>query len=447
MKQFSKSVIVLLFPFLLSFLLLACSNESSTPDENSTDDTNQPPNENVSEENGNDDSKEPEEEVTLSIMIGWDEPMFNERFKEPIEKAFPNIKLELVSAHSTREQMEDLFADGINPDIFAGVSHELMEYFEIDYDLDELIEKHNYDFSHMNPVFLDAVRSSDPEGRLLAIPYEIINFVLFYNRDIFDLFGEEYPSNHMTWNEVLELGRRMTGERNGIYYRGIDLANPHVPLMQLAVNLTDPETGEVLLDQPEIAQYFDLLDAILDIQGDSDGPPWDGGRFPEAQTTAMIVEFVQALNWWQDNEALNEAVAPLPVWEDRPPVSHRPDGMYIALSINPASEHKDEAFKVITYFTEDEYQRFASRQGIGPTTKNTEVLNEFFQDYDFADDTNVATIFEHPPASPPEKISVWDQYVHLDPHRYASSGMERNEYLRVIKEEAETRIKEAKATQ
>lgn len=88
MKQFSKSVIVLLFPFLISFLLLACSNESSTPDENSTDDTNQPPNENVSEENGNDDSKEPEEEVTLSIMIGWDEPMFNERFKEPIEKLF-----------------------------------------------------------------------------------------------------------------------------------------------------------------------------------------------------------------------------------------------------------------------------------------------------------------------------------------------------------------------
>ncbi|MBO0993208.1 hypothetical protein [Bacillus sp. SD088] len=50
----------------------------------------------------------------------------------------------------------------------------------------------------------------------------------------------------------------------------------------------------VLLNQPVIAKYLDLLDQMIDIQGDIDGEHFDGGCFPEAQMAAMTVEFVQA---------------------------------------------------------------------------------------------------------------------------------------------------------
>ncbi len=440
MKAISKLIILLLVILSASLLCIACSDQKETRSKQagSADSSD-------SVESGDEaDEKEP---VTISVLVHWEEDMFNERFKEPIEKRFPHITLEQVRSGSGQEDLEEVFASGTSPDIFFELSQQTMEYLELDYDLSELIEKHSYDVSHINPVFLDSIRSKDKEGRLLALPYEIIYHVLFYNKDIFDLFGQPYPTADMTWSEALELARNLTGERNGVHYRGLDLGNAETPLQQLAVNKTDPETGEVLFDQPEFGQYFDLIDQILDIQGKSDVEAFDQGRFDGDQTTAMVTAFVQGLNWWKDVEGLNMDVAPLPVWDNGPAVSHRPDGGIIALSINPESEHKDAAFDVITYFTENEYQEWASRNGIGPSSSDESVLDQFFQDYESTHDKNVASIFAHPPATPPEQISQWDQYVDLDLKRYSESDMDSNEYLRVIEEESAAKIQDAKNSQ
>ncbi|MEK3888257.1 ABC transporter substrate-binding protein [Bacillus sp. FSL K6-3431] len=432
MKAITKFTFLFVLISCLGMLLISCSSSDAdssagTVDKDTTDKAQEP--------------------VTVSVLVNWDENMFNERFKKPVEKKFPHITLEQVKAGSGREDLEELFTKGISPDIFFEISQQNMEYLELDYDLDELVEKKNYDLSHINPVFLDSLRARDKDHRLLSLPYEVIYYVLFYNKDIFDLFGQPYPSDNMTWDEAIELGKKVTGERNGVQYRGLDLANPTVPLMQLAVNKTDPETGEILLDQPEFTRYLELLDQITSIPGNDDGPFFDGGRFPSEQTTAMIVEFVQGLNWWQDNEGLNDAVAPLPVWKDGPAVSHRPDGGLIPLSINPNSENKEAAFDVITYFTENEYQLWASRNGIGPSSNDTGVLDQFFQDYESTHDKNVASIFAHPLAIPPKRISTWDNYVNLDARRYVESGLDRNEFLRVITEEGEAAITEAMNTE
>lgn len=431
MKSFKWGAIIL-FLFMCMFLA-ACSTKTDTED--------------VPSDNTTDDAEKPPEPITLKFLHahGIDDEGFREQYKEPIEEKFPYITIERIDS----DNLDDLIASGEIPDIyFVENPIQIKKYVESELamDLSDLIEKHQFDLNRIQPTLLTEHRNFS-DGNLYTIPLSLGLTALHYNKDIFDLFGEEYPTPGMTWAEALEKGRRMTGERNGIYYRGIDLANPYVPLMQLAVNLTDPETGEVQFDQPEVAMYFDLLDEIINIQGTNDGDHFDGGRFVSQQTTAMTVEFVQALNWWQNEESLNEAVAPLPVWDDRPPVSHRPDGGIIHLSINPHSPHKEVAFRILTYFTEYEYQLFASRQGIGPSTVNEEVLSEFFQDYDFADETNVASMFEFPPANPPMPISPWDKYVDLNPRRYATSGMDRNEYLRVIAEETAAKIEEAKVTE
>ncbi|MBP1915357.1 ABC transporter substrate-binding protein [Lederbergia galactosidilytica] len=432
MKAISRMIISLLLILFFGLLCVACSGKNEKVDPTDSPDS------------AKEDEKEP---VTISVLVHWDEEMFNERFKEPIEKQFPHITLEQVRAGSGQEDLEEVFASGTSPDIFFELSQQTMEYLELDYDLSELIEKHSYDLSHINPVFLESIRSKDKEGRLLALPYEVIYYVLFYNKDIFDLFGQPYPDENLTWNKALDLARNLTSERNGVHYRGLDLGNAEAPLQQLAVNKTDPETGEVLLDQPEFGQYFDLIDQILDIQGKSDGEAFNQGRFDGDQTTAMVVAFVQGLNWWKETEGLNMDVAPLPVWDNGPAVSHRPDGGLIGLSINPESEHKDAAFDVITFFTENEYQEWASRNGIGPSSTNEDVLDSFFQDYESTHDKNVSSIFAHPPATPPEQISQWDQYVNLDLLRYSESDMDSNEYLRVIAEEAAAEIQNAKSSQ
>lgn len=433
------------------FALIGCSGDTnSKANESETQSETNSPQENVNENEGDIIMGVDPDPVTLTVMVHWDEDMFNHRFRDPIETAYPWITLEHIQVWTGREELEELFADGISPDIIFEISHEDMEYFGLDYDLDELIEKHQYDTSHIDPVYLEAIRAKDPNRRLLGFPYEIINFVLFYNKDIFDLFGEDYPPLDLTWEEAIDLAARLTGERDGIHYRGLDIGAAHTPLAQFSINKTDPETGRVLIDEKEeFARYLDLLNqkASLDRSGEDF---FNGGKFVEDRSTAMFVEFVQAVVWWEDaeKEGLNYDVGPLPTWAGEEPVSHRVDQEIIPLSINPYSEHKDAAFRMITHFTETEYQTFASRIGLGPTSIEKDVLDQFFQDYESTHDKNMGALFKNPPASPPEVISRWDEYVDFDVHRYLNdeeyNHLDRNEYLRIVKEESEAKILNAK---
>lgn len=156
----------------------------------------------------------------------------------------------------------------------------------------------------------------------------------------------------------------------------------------------------------------------------------------------MFVENVQALTWWEDIEGFNIDVAPLPVWDLEHAYSHRPDTI-IQLALSARSEHKEEVFKVFRYFLDTECQTFLSRNGIGPSSLEKEVLDEFFQDYESTHDKNVTSIFTHPPAPLPEEISKWDDYVDINIFEYLEMGIDRNEFLRIVAEESEAKIKQA----
>ena len=48
------------------------------------------------------------------------------------------------------------------------------------------------------------------DGKQIGMPFRTDYYVLFYNKDIFDAAGVEYPSNDMTWTEFEELAKKVT---------------------------------------------------------------------------------------------------------------------------------------------------------------------------------------------------------------------------------------------
>ena len=48
------------------------------------------------------------------------------------------------------------------------------------------------------------------EGNLIGVPFEFNNLFLWYNKDIFDEAGMEYPSADETWESVVEKGEQLT---------------------------------------------------------------------------------------------------------------------------------------------------------------------------------------------------------------------------------------------
>ena len=72
--------------------------------------------------------------------------------------------------------------------------------------LDEMIKADNLDLS----VYSGAAEQLMYNDTTYGLPYRSDWYVLYYNKDLFDAAGVEYPSNDMTWKEYDELAAKMT---------------------------------------------------------------------------------------------------------------------------------------------------------------------------------------------------------------------------------------------
>lgn len=73
-------------------------------------------------------------------------------------------------------------------------------------DLSSFISRDNVDLSSYNGL----AENFDIDGKQIALPFRTDYYALFYNKDIFDAAGVEYPSNDMTWSEFEELAKQVT---------------------------------------------------------------------------------------------------------------------------------------------------------------------------------------------------------------------------------------------
>ena len=81
--------------------------------------------------------------------------------------------------------------------------------------LNSYIEASSYDLSG----FAGIESNYAVDGEQYALPFRSDFWVLFYNKDLFDAAGVEYPTNDMTWEQYAELAKKMTGDGNyGTHY-------------------------------------------------------------------------------------------------------------------------------------------------------------------------------------------------------------------------------------
>lgn len=79
--------------------------------------------------------------------------------------------------------------------------------------LNSYIEKDSYDTTH----YLGMEKHyASPEGAQYALPFRSDFWVLFYNKDLFDKAGVEYPTNDMTWEQYADIARKMTSGTDGV---------------------------------------------------------------------------------------------------------------------------------------------------------------------------------------------------------------------------------------
>lgn len=127
---------------------------------------------------------------------------------EDFEKQNPNIKINFLHIPQNYfQKIHLLFASNTAPDVIfinnqylpvyanAGVLEDLTPYTE------------NFE---LNKFYKKSVESLSWKNKVYAIPRDISNLVIFYNKDIFDKNNVPYPKQNWTFKEFLQTGQKLT---------------------------------------------------------------------------------------------------------------------------------------------------------------------------------------------------------------------------------------------
>lgn len=452
--------LVLLFVFILSIsmLLSGCSTDDSGKQEDTADsvsvDTPSTDTPSTDAKTEDEQTVSTDEVTTIKILYPWGQDAFDKLFKD-IDEKLPNITIELVDSQAQLEPLQELNAKQIVPDVmYANWGIDALQELDMIEPLDELIEKYQFDLSGIDPSIIAYWRLVDSEGRLLGMPTASDNYAMYYNKEVFDLFGVPYPTGDLTWDDMVDLAKKLTGERDGIQYHELEMGpgfagtEATVPLKQLNVNLTDPETGEVLITkEPAVTKYLELMKKFYSIPGIYSSDPEVRKDYSfQNKNVAMIVSWPGYIKWGVGDPEVTKNFhnVPVPVWPELPNIA--PPSFSHPFIINKYSEHKDEAFKVLAEYVSPEHQTKLARIGDRPVLTDRKVYEEFGAELDVYDGKDINAYFSREPAVP-KTISKWDKYVDLSGSlmKFSESDMNIPEFLRVLQEESEAKIKDAMA--
>ena len=222
-KQTGKFMAMALTAAMLGGMLAGCGNNAANAPADTTPAPETPAVESSAVQESTPAEETPAasgEQVTIKVAH-WDsytEPS-TQMLVDGFEAANPNIKVELIDIASGEysNKLTVMLNGGNDLDVVwvkdPDNTPSIAERGQLE-DLTPYIEKDGVDIAAMNGS--DALKL---DGKQVALPVSTGFYVLYYNKDIFDAAGVDYPGNDMTWTEFEELAKKVTsGEGNDKKY-------------------------------------------------------------------------------------------------------------------------------------------------------------------------------------------------------------------------------------
>lgn len=136
--------------------------------------------------------------------------------KDAFEASHPGVTIEYIDVASQdyAEKTGTMLGGGDSSDVFMVKEiTDLLNWQAAGYEepLNSYIEASGYDLSG----FAGIESNYAVDGEQYALPFRSDFWVLYYNKDLFDAAGVDYPTNDMTWEQYADLAKQMTGD--GVY--------------------------------------------------------------------------------------------------------------------------------------------------------------------------------------------------------------------------------------
>lgn len=403
--------LVILSLFVALALVLGACGGNDNEGASGNDAVETPPQSSDAEGNNEDKGSEPKEDVTITFYsTNWDPvELFDFRFGDALREKFPEYKIEYIQ-RGAGTHPEELIATGTEFDIFFQAisfyeSHTMP--LDLHYDMTELIEQSGVDLDRYEPTTIDAIKQLNG-GKMYSLPVYGNTLVLFYNQDVFDQFGLDYPTNDMTWEETMEIAKRITRVEDEVQYIGLT----HYPTLTTRMNPMSIPTIDMESGQPTIntddrwKTFYEMFFVNPVAEGYQD---WlnevTPGAMPNAfynlKNIGMYAGMVSTLAIANPElENFEWDLVALPSFADNPGVGAQINS--INFGITKLSSEKEEAMEVIKYMGSDEFQMQLSRKAVMPVIKNQEVREAFGKESPHGE-KNYQALFYKDPAPVPEK--------------------------------------------
>ncbi len=189
---------------------------------------------------------------------------------EEFEQENPDISIEFIhTPQNYFQKLHLLAASNLMPDVVFvnNMYGPLYAENKLFLDLNEFLKK-DENLSH-DDFFEESLNSLTYRESLYALPRDVSNLVIFYNKDIFDKYEIPYPSRDWTIEEFIEISKKLTKDNNndgrtdlfGISFREDPLFwLPY--LLSEGGGILSEDLEMIILDNPEsisaIQQYSDL---------------------------------------------------------------------------------------------------------------------------------------------------------------------------------------------
>lgn len=339
-------------------------------------------------------SEGPDQTAAEITIYGIDEQSLQNFWGDKYKTDFPNYKLNFISG-DLRElvvggQQIDIVWNSLNT---MGKANGLIDV-NLQYDMSELVEKHNVDLSRFQSVDINAAKSM---GGLYMLPAMNNIFVLFYNKDIFDRFGEKYPKEGMTWEELAELAKKFNRTEDGVKYQGFTTSFKHTLLLN-QLSMSAEKDGKAAIDNEQWKGLLEtsVINPLLASIDQSEvtslkAKLLDGYNLFTKFKTAAMFGYFNGGTTDQKFVDVNWDITTMPVFSNNPGVGTQP--LVGGFSITSTSKVKDQAMNLIKYVTSDDAQMILSKKASALTVLNNKEIQDAFGSDTAFKDKNLKAIF------------------------------------------------------
>ena len=391
MKKTTKKLLSLLLALVMVLGLAACGGDSGET-------SKQPEGSKAPESKTPEDSSKPagDEEVTLKWAV-WDVNLTT--YYQPLIDAYvadhPNVKIEMVDLGSADYQNALITQLTGNADLDVVCVKDIPGYANL--------VKGGYltalsDQGIDSTLYGGTLEQITIDGKYYAIPFRSDHWVVYYNKDLFDAAGVDYPTNDMTIAEYDELARKVTSGTGADKVYG-----SHFHTWRSAASLFAVLDGKNTVVDGNYDFMKDTYNWVLGVLAEqNDGICQDYGTLKATQTHYSGVFFnnqVAMLNmgsWFIPTQiekvksgeslATDWGIVKYPHPEGVPAGTTL--GTITSVAVNAASAKQDAAIDFAKFVGGEKGAEIIAKTGTFPAIKSDAVLDELAKMDGFPTDEN-----------------------------------------------------------